>query len=203
MSYSANFAHPNDPKQDKEFVSRISQFLRGGFVLFSIIIGLLFVSVGSWAYFSQYYVNREYSIGEEAKIISIQVGDTASVVSQALEEAEIVSSAFLFETYLSLSESADKIQAGKYRIDPIVSFSSLVDKFVRGDVFIDTVKLRALEGKTLSDFSELVDEVGLGRDEITFEDYVNNLALLLPQNFECISGGRWIRLCVCAGTGLT
>lgn len=183
MSYSANFANPQkDSNEEKQFVSRISRYLRGGFVLLSIMVGLLFAGVGSWAYFSQYYVNKEYSIGEIEKIVSIQVGDTASVVAQALKNEGIIKSSFLFETYLSLSDSADKIQAGKYRFEETVSLSSLVDKFVSGDVFIDTVKFRALEGKTLSDLSEKIAEIGLEKEGISFEEYVNNLALLLPQN---------------------
>lgn len=67
-----------------------------------------------------------------SKSFVIPKGYGASQIGQKLQEEGLVKSALAFKVYVQLTNQAEKVKAGQYRLGPNFTLSQIVDALVRG-----------------------------------------------------------------------
>src|SRR5262245_39716746 len=84
-------------------------------------------------------------------------------MGRALAEAGVVQSPLAFRLAVWLEGAGRRLQAGEYRFDAPMTPRAVVEKIVRGDVFLRPVTFR--EGLTIRQMAEIFEERGFGRAE--------------------------------------
>jgi len=124
-------------------------------LLVGLAIAVAAVAVAAWS-----WVNRPMELAADAVEVSVEPGTSPRDVAQAWVQAGVkVSPRLLFE-WFRWSGQARKIRAGNYEIARGTTPAGLLNKMVRGDETLATVRL--IEGWTFSQFrAELARAEGL------------------------------------------
>ncbi|HET7219081.1 MAG TPA: endolytic transglycosylase MltG, partial [Vicinamibacterales bacterium] len=130
-----------------------------------ILLVLAALAVGVWSYA---LVQRPYKgYAEEETFVEIAPGSSPQAMGRSLADAGVVANPAAFRIAVWLRGAGRKLQAGEYRFDRAMTPGEVVDKIVRGDVFLRPVTFR--EGLTIRQMAAVFEERGLGsqRDFIT------------------------------------
>ncbi len=120
-----------------------------------IVTGLV---VGLWGY---RLMERPYKGYTEAEtFVEIVPGSNPQTMGRALAGAGVVDGAVAFRMAVWLEGAGRRLQAGEYRFDAPMTPRAVVDKIVRGDVFLRPVTFR--EGLTIRQMAAIFAERGLG-----------------------------------------
>jgi UPF0755 protein len=92
--------------------------------------------------------------------VEIVPGSSPQRMARALSDAGIVVNAAAFRLAVWLEGAGRRLQAGEYRFDAPMTPRAVVDKIVRGDVFLRPVTFR--EGLTIRQMAALFEEKGFG-----------------------------------------
>jgi UPF0755 protein len=115
------------------------KFLRRLFLLLVVLAA----SAGGAAY---WWLNRPLPLAARAVEVSIESGTSPRDVAQAWTGAGVAADPRLLYQWFRWSGQARKIRAGSYVIGPGTTPRQLLDKMVRGDVVLESVRL--IEGWT-------------------------------------------------------
>ena len=131
------------------------------FRLSILAFALLAVAAGAvglvvWERTSQRY--QGYAGAEQ--FVDLRPGDGTPVITRKLVEAGIVRDRWTFRLALWRTGAARRLKAGEYRFDQPVSALEVVEKLVRGDVYLRTVTFP--EGLTIREMSRIFESKGLG-----------------------------------------
>jgi UPF0755 protein len=119
------------------------KFLRR--VLMLIVLGSVgLAAAGVW------WLQQPLLLANDSVEVSIEPGSSPRIVAQAWVQAGVQSNAFLLYEWFRWSGQARRIRAGSYEIDRGITPRGLLDKMVRGDEVLATVRL--IEGWTFRQF---------------------------------------------------
>jgi UPF0755 protein len=142
-----------------------------------ILVLLLFavVGAGAWLYTGVQRPYRGYDSAEQ--FVEIPPGTGTAAMARRLADAGVVRSAEAFRLAVWLKGSGRRLQAGEYRFDRPMSPAEVVDKLVRGDVYVRAITFR--EGLTIREMAAVYENAGFGA-AADFMAASKNAALIQP-----------------------
>ena len=136
-------------------------------VVLSIVALAVIVSLaaGAWTYSLVQRPFKGYT--ESEAFVEIAPGSSPQAMARTLTDAGVVANPVAFRLAVWLRGAGRRLQAGEYRFDRPMTPGDVVDKIVRGDVFLRPVTFR--EGLTIRQMAAVFEERGFGsqRDFIT------------------------------------
>jgi UPF0755 protein len=121
-----------------------------------LVVGAL--AAGAWVYF---LIERPYKGYTDAEaFVEIVPGSNPQIMARALADAGVVANPAAFGMAVWLEGAGRRLQAGEYRFDTPLTPRAVVDKIVRGDVFLRPVTFR--EGLTIRQMAVIFEERGFG-----------------------------------------
>ena len=129
------------------------------FVLGTVVLLLLVgLAVAVWGYL---LIERPYKgYSDPETFVEIVPGSNPQIMGRALAEAGVVANPTAFRIAVWLEGAGRRLQAGEYRFDAPMTPRAVVDKIVRGDVFLRPVTFR--EGLTIRQMAAIFEERGFG-----------------------------------------
>jgi UPF0755 protein len=123
-----------------------------------LLAGLALVMAAAWGYL---LVARPYKgyAGAET-FVEIVPGSNPQRMGRALADAGVVANPTAFRIAVWLEGAGRRLQAGEYRFDAPLTPRAVVDRIVRGDVFLRPVTFR--EGLTIRQMAVIFEERELG-----------------------------------------
>jgi peptidoglycan lytic transglycosylase G len=97
---------------------------------------------------------------EAARVVELPAGSGSRAIGQRLVEAGVIRDRYTFETALLLTGGARRLKAGAYRFDRPMTPIDVIDKIVRGDVYV--VRITFPEGLTIREMARTYEARGLG-----------------------------------------
>ena len=116
------------------------------------------LAAGTWVYLLMERPYKGYADAET--FVEIVPGSNPQSMGRALSNAGVVESATAFRIAVWLEGAGRRLQAGEYRFDAPMTPGEVVDKIVRGDVFLRPVTFR--EGLTIRQMAAIFEEKGFG-----------------------------------------
>ena len=113
---------------------------------------------GGWLYRSVQTPFKGYADAET--FVEIAPGSSTPTMGRLLAEAGVVQHPQIFRIAVWMRGAGRRLQAGEYRFDRAMTPAEVVDKIVRGDVFLKPVTFR--EGLTIRQMAAVFEEQGLG-----------------------------------------
>lgn len=124
-------------------------------VALAVIVAL---AAGAWTYSLVQRPFKGYT--EEEAFVEIAPGSSPQAMGRALTDAGVVANPAAFRVAVWLRGAGRRLQAGEYRFDRPMTPGEVVDKIVRGDVFLRPVTFR--EGLTIRQMAAVFEERGFG-----------------------------------------
>lgn len=93
-----------------------------------------------------------YSKEEKQITFKIEPGTTKTTIAKNLANAGLIKSEYALDIFMMINNPT--IQAGEYLLSPSMTPEEMIEKFVNGDVKINTKKTTLVEGKRLVDYAE-------------------------------------------------
>jgi UPF0755 protein len=136
--------------------------------LFRFMLLLLLAAAGAGAA-GWWWLNQPLPLAGETAELSIEAGTTPRDIAQGWVQAGVRAPSLLLYEWFRWSGQARKIRAGSYEIGTGTTPRSLLEKMVRGDVTLATVRL--IEGWTFRQFrAELAKAEALKPTTATMSD---------------------------------
>lgn len=158
------------------------------FIFFALLIIVLMVQISLAVIFMMAQRSANDSEISLDQIVTIQTGMTGTDIGNLLEENGIVSNKTLFTLMLYLTKTDDKLQAGEYLLNPVMSVYDIINKLETGISITQRVTIP--EGYDLKQIAarlgnqDLVDEerfLKLALDaELVYGDQLTELGFDLP-----------------------
>lgn len=99
----------------------------------------------------------------EAKLFTIEKGQTVKEIALDLKEEKIIKDQYAFIVYAAVSGKYTKIQAGEYLLSSQMSISKIISLFTNGETHKE--KLTIIEGWDLRDIANYLEEKGITTKE--------------------------------------
>jgi UPF0755 protein len=129
------------------------------FLLTVTLLGVIAAAGGGlWLYRSVQTPFKGYADAET--FVEIAPGSSTPTMGRLLTEAGVVQHPQIFRIAVWMRGAGRRLQAGEYRFDRAMTPAEVVDKIVRGDVFLKPVTFR--EGLTIRQMAAVFEEQGLG-----------------------------------------
>lgn len=129
---------------------------------FFLWIAAVFLVVGSgllWYWDQQVETGRGEQKTEQ--IFTVNKGEGAKMIAQALESAGLISSRFAFLYYIMRSNFEDQIQTGEYRLSGTMTIPDITERLIAGKVIPPGVRVTLPEGFTAAMMAERLTREGL------------------------------------------
>jgi UPF0755 protein len=134
------------------------------FSMKNIVLAVLLLVVAAaaggaaWIYARVGEAHRGYEGPEQ--FVEVPAGAGSRSIGDRLVEAGVVRDALTFRLALSVSGQARRLQAGEYRFDAPMTPIQVIDKLVRGDVYVVTITFP--EGLTVAEMARVFEAAKLG-----------------------------------------
>ena len=122
------------------------------------LVALVALLAAMWGYLLMERPYKGYSDAET--FVEIVPGSNPQSMGRALADAGVVDNPTAFRIAVWLEGAGRRLQAGEYRFDAPLTPRGVVDKIVRGDVFLRPVTFR--EGLTIRQMAVIFEEKGFG-----------------------------------------
>lgn len=108
-----------------------------------VVIGGLIIIGGATAAvrYAYNYNLKPLSNSQEVRSVTIEEGDSIEAISQKLETAQVIRSAWAFRLYVSSKEVGSALQAGSYEFVPAQTVPEIVSHLSRGKVATNLVTI--------------------------------------------------------------
>jgi UPF0755 protein len=113
---------------------------------------------GAWIYQRISEPYRGYEGGEQ--FVDIPPGEGSRAIGNRLIAAGVVRDDLTFRLALYLSGDGRRLRAGEYRFDSAMTPKQVIEKLVRGDVYVINVTFP--EGLTIAEMAKIFESRGLG-----------------------------------------
>jgi peptidoglycan lytic transglycosylase G len=138
-----------------------------------VIVVLAAAGAGLYVYQSVHTQYKGYADADT--FVEIAPGSGPATMGRRLADAGVVTNPEVFRIAVWMRGAGRRLQAGEYRFDRAMTPGEVVDKIVRGDVFLKPVTFR--EGLTIRQMAALFEEQGFGEKE-TFLAAANQAAAI-------------------------
>ena len=128
------------------------------FLALMALIAIAVLAAGVWIYRGIHSPYKAYTDAET--FVEIPPGSSTATMARALADAGVVRDPQLFRITVWMRGAGRRLQAGEYRFDRPVTPAEVVDRIVRGDVFLRPVTFR--EGLTIRQMAEIFEDQGFG-----------------------------------------
>jgi UPF0755 protein len=141
-----------------------------------IVVAVLVVAGAGAAVWLLVGAEKPYKGYEGAEqFVEIPPGAGPALIGRRLTESGVVRDRLSFRAALARSGQARRLQAGEYRFDQPMSASEVIDKLVRGDVFLRPITFP--EGLTIQQMAQIYERDG-GGSRADFAAAARNAALI-------------------------
>jgi UPF0755 protein len=140
-------------------------------MLLLLIVGA--AAGAAWMYSSLKQPYKGYS--ESETFVEIAPGSSPARMARQLVDAGVVRNTTTFRAAVWMRGAGRRLQAGEYRFDSPLTPGQVVDRIVRGDVYIQPITFR--EGLTIRQMAELFEEKRLGAGQ-EFIKAARNVSLI-------------------------
>lgn len=131
-------------------------------IVLVLIILIIIIAIIAFCVVKSKYENSLTPVNSEENsesiIVEISQGMSTSQIADLLEEENVIQNATMFKVYIKLNDVGN-FQAGKYEFengkDDVVS---ICQKLVSGDIYDESVTITFVEGKTIEDYAEVIEE---------------------------------------------
>lgn len=130
--------------------------MRGWFRWFLVGALALFLVLGAGAWAAHAWLNKPLAMQSSPLELSIEPGTSPAAVAEAWVKAGIQTNPQWLYQWFRWSGQAKKIRAGSYLVKDATSPRQLLDKMVRGEEVLESVKL--LEGWTFKQFRQALSK---------------------------------------------
>jgi UPF0755 protein len=138
-----------------------------------LVLTVAAAAAGAWIYQRIGEPYRGYEGSEQ--FVDIPPGEGSRAIGQRLITAGVVRDDLTFRIALSLSGEARRLRAGEYRFDTPMTPGQVIDKLVRGDVYV--INITFPEGLTLAEMAKIFERGGLG-PAAAFSQAANDASLI-------------------------
>jgi UPF0755 protein len=137
-------------------------------IIIPSVVLMLVIITGIILYTS--YRNSIYNpisnqVGTKKMEVVINKGSGPSQIADTLYNEGLIRNKTTFRIYMKLSKLDRKIKAGKYEFTTDMNVVDIVDKMVKGQVKLDTIKVTIPEGYEIKNIAEAVEKAGLVKKE--------------------------------------
>ena len=154
---------------------------------FLIIILIILAMLSGWL-FKLIFLGQ--SGNGQYKTFTIAEGQGVNVISHNLKQAGLIDNSFVFETYLWLKKSENKILAGEHALSDNWSLRQLVIALVSGNSIENERMIKIIEGWNMRDVAQYLEKEGVAtskefQDVVGYPgvDYNYNKELSKPEDF--------------------
>lgn len=128
---------------------------------------LLFIPIILYGYLEFWAQRSPLKSSEETVEISLEANEGLTSFSRQLAEKGLISSSFLFRTYVKLRHNYKKFQAGTYQFSLATSPKKLIRMIVTGEIYAPLVlKVTVPEGARLSSIIENLIQMGYSKKSL-------------------------------------
>jgi UPF0755 protein len=128
-------------------------------IVLGLVVLLLAAAAGAGFWLNR-MVHRPHQGFTGEVFVDIAPGSSPQAMGRALSDAGVVANPTAFRAAVWLRGAGRRLQAGEYRFDSPLPPTAVVDKLVRGDVFLQSVTFR--EGLTINQMAAIFEERGFG-----------------------------------------
>ena len=114
-------------------------------------------------------INEPLKIEAQSQIFEVGIGDGARKIASNLESQKIISNRNYFLYYLWQTNSAVKLQAGKYLFSASSSIKEVADRIIKGEAIKEETQITIPEGFRMSEIEKRLVEKNL----IKRDDFIN------------------------------
>lgn len=125
------------------------------------VLTIFLLVIFSTSLFFWYQVEAPLSHAEDKRVFYIEPGQGVKEIAANLKKENLIRSDWVFETYVWLNKKTKNLQAGKYELSPSMNIAQIADKFVKGKVIKDWIKVTIPEGWTNQQIKERLLTLGL------------------------------------------
>ncbi|MEB4590352.1 endolytic transglycosylase MltG [Candidatus Thiothrix sp. Deng01] len=140
------------------------------FKLLGLLLATLLITAGFLLWY-QYdsFLNAPVNVNGENAIFEIKPGSSIRTVATQLEAKGIIAHSELFFAHARLVDSAHKLKAGEYKLEPGMKPDDLLKKFVSGQVL--QYQLGIIDGQTFKDIAASIRKQPQIVQTLTEDDY--------------------------------
>ena len=125
-------------------------------IKFTIIFVIIF-GVVIWTAYNAEINNPFNKNGQDINFV-IEPGETVSKIAKNLADSEIIRSPLYFKTYIWQEKLEDRLQAGAYVLSSKLNIKEIINILIFGKVVNNEIKITTLEGWTMNDIAEYLEE---------------------------------------------
>ncbi len=155
----------NEREHGFYWYSAIWRILRPILIVFTavlIVIGLLATAYNT---ISELFITGVDLEDPNEYAFTISSGDSLSLVSTNLEEAELIKNSTVFKYYADFAGLGQKFQVGDYTLTKMMDIFEIADILTTGDGQATTTNITIIPGYTIEDISDYLVEKGIFDDE--------------------------------------
>lgn len=178
-------SHPQQPIPDHDTSAGLGPRMskRKTKVWLALVI-LLFAGLIAAAGALLWYQNNTAPLDPDAnaRVFTVEQGESASGISDRLEQEEFIRSSLAFKISLRLEDAATTIKPGPYRLSPAQSAQEIITELQEG--VIEVANFTIIPGESLFDVEEKLARLGYSQasiDEAMNQDYDHPALRLKPQ----------------------
>lgn len=142
--------------------SRLLKFTKIFLIIFLVIV------FASSLFLYQYYQAAKLPIDINNKdeiIVDIPNGSSTSKIASILKINDLIKSEFYFKFAAKQKGIGEEFKAGKYILNKAMTPDEIMNKIVRGETFVDTIKFTIPEGFELRQIIEKLSNIELNLDK--------------------------------------
>lgn len=125
-----------------------------------LLVIIILLVVGSTGIYQYYLASLKPTEPGNPVVVEIPAGSSTKKIASILEEKNIVRNNLTFSIYVRQKGKGNHLQAGRYQFTPGQTMEQIVNKLVKGEVFVDTIQFTIPEGFTITQIASLLEEKG-------------------------------------------
>ena len=128
-----------------------------------VIIVILSIIISSVSY---YFWSLKGFKDNSTVTFEVSAGTSKKDIVKDLKSAGLIHNEITSLIYLLMHQDLS-LQAGTYTLSRNMSFQSIIDKFYRGDVQLNTIKMTFVEGKNINDYIKVIaDALNMPKSDV-------------------------------------
>ena len=128
-------------------------------------------------------VGRPLTVGGREKNFVVKSGQTATQVAENLKQENLISSPLIFQLYMRVRRAGGKVQAGGYWLRSSMSMRDIANLLVAGKVVPSAVRVTLIEGWTVADIGQALEDKGLVKKSDFVKNNKNREGYLFPDTY--------------------
>jgi len=125
---------------------------------FKIILLLFVIGFILLTYNYKKIIEEPKSVDNSTVIFEVKQGENVDMIAKNLFEKDLLISEYYFKKYIKKESYGTSLQAGTYKLSPILSIKDIVRVFVNGETLNKEKTIKFIEGWNMKDMNEYLLE---------------------------------------------